>query len=100
MTEAGMHRPPADSDGRCRPELASPFSELLPAPIIAVVKTEPILTTPFEHQPEPAAVATDSASDREKVPAGGLAWSSPASCTTSAADVVSAPRTRARFKRR
>ena len=99
MTEAGMHRPPAGSDVRCRPELASPFSELLPAPI-TVVQTEPILTTPFERQPAPAAVATDPASDRERVPAGGLAWSSPASCTTSVADVVSAPRTRARSKRR
>jgi hypothetical protein len=100
MTEAGMHRPPAGSDERCRPELASPFSELLPAPIITVVKTEPILTTPFERQPAPAAVATDPVSERERVPGGGLAWSSPASCTTSVADVVSAPRTRARSKRR
>jgi hypothetical protein len=66
-----MHRLPAGSDVRCRPELASPFSELLPAPIIAVVKTEPILTTPFERQPAPAAVATDPASERERVPPAG-----------------------------
>jgi hypothetical protein len=104
MTVASLHRLPAGSELRSRPELTSPFSELLAAPIIAVAKTERILTTPFERHPETASVAevaTDSASVGEKIPAGGLAWSSPASCTTSpASDVVSVPRTRARFKRR
>lgn len=104
MTAAGTHRLPDGSDARSASELASPFSELLPAPIMVIPKTERILTTPFERDPAAAVVsveATEAALAQEKPPVGGLAWSSPASCTTSpGSDVVSAPRTRARFKRR
>lgn len=97
-----MHRLPAGSDAPHPERLASPFSELLAVPEIIVAKTERIVTTPFDRNQvaEPAA-EEDPASDERRVPVSGLAWSSPESCTTApGSDVVSAPRPRARFKRR
>jgi len=99
-----MRRLPTDSGEPSRPALASPFSELREVPEIIVAKTERIATTPFDRSrtaDTAAEAAPDPASDERRVPVSGLAWSSPESCTTAPdSDVVSAPRPRARFKRR